>query len=97
MEKRKYERYEIPGDVKSTNIQILKGMNVSLSGIRVLVDRKLNPDHVIDMTFSMPGITNIFTAEAKVVWQKESETQNQFDTGFVFNKIKVDKKDSIKQ
>jgi hypothetical protein len=90
-EKRKYERYEISGAVESKSIKILKGINVSLSGIRVLTDKKLDINHVVDMTFSMPGITNIFAAEAKVVWQNEVDVENSFDTGFVFNKINVDK------
>ena len=90
-EKRKYERYEISGAVESKSIHILKGVNVSLSGIRVLTDRKLEINHVVDMTFSMPGITNVFAAEAKVVWQKKGDIESNFDTGFVFNKINVDK------
>ena len=88
-EKRKYERYEISGAVESKEINILKGINVSLSGIRVLTDIELDSNRVVDMTFSMPGITNIFAAEAKVVWQKKMDMENQFDTGFVFNKINV--------
>ncbi|MBW2181640.1 MAG: PilZ domain-containing protein [Deltaproteobacteria bacterium] len=90
-EKRKYERYELSGTVESKSIHILKGVNVSLSGIRVLTNRKLEIDHVVDMTFSMPGITNVFAAEAKVAWQKKGDSENNFDTGFVFNKINVDK------
>ncbi|MCJ7773591.1 MAG: PilZ domain-containing protein [Desulfobacterales bacterium] len=91
-ENRRYERYEISGAVQSKNVNIIKGINVSLSGIRLLMDRKLDNNHVIDMTFSIPGITNIFAAEAKVVWQKQLQVENKFDTGFVFNKINVDKK-----
>ena len=90
-EKRKYERYEISGAVESKNLNILKGINVSLSGIRVLTDTRLELNHVVDMTFSMPGITNIFAAEAKVVWQKKVNSESTYDTGFVFNKINVDK------
>jgi hypothetical protein len=70
-ENRKYERYEISGAVESKSVKIVKGINVSLSGIRVLMDIKLDSNHIVDMTFSMPGITNIFAAEAKVVWQKK--------------------------
>lgn len=91
-ENRKYERYRISGAVQSKNVTVIKGINVSLSGIRLLMDRRLDANHVIDMTFSMPGITNIFAAEAKVVWQKQLQVENKFDTGLVFNKINVDKK-----
>jgi len=92
-ENRRYERYDISGAVHSKSVTILKGINVSLSGIRILMDRKLDSDHVIDMTFSMPGITNIFAAEAKVVWQKQVDVKSKFDTGLVFNKINVGKRE----
>ncbi len=96
VEKRKYERYEIVGAVESKNIRILKGVNVSLSGIRVVTDKEIDSHHILDMAFSMPGITNKFTAEASVVWQKKVELENTFDTGLVFNKLNVDKsKDGV--
>jgi len=91
-ENRRYERYEVSGAVQSKSVNIIRGINVSLSGIRILMDKKLDNNHVIDMTFSMPGITNIFAAEAKVVWQKPLGVENKFDTGLVFNKINVDKR-----
>lgn len=91
-ENRKYERYDISGAVQSKNINIVKCINVSLNGIRVLTDRKLGDDDIVDITFSMPGITNIFAAEAKVVWQKKKDPEDSFDTGLVFNKINLDQK-----
>lgn len=89
-ENRKYERYDISGAVQSKNINIVKCINVSLNGIRVLTDRKLGDTDIVDITFTMPGITNKFAAEAKVVWQKKMDPENNFDTGLMFNKINVD-------
>jgi hypothetical protein len=91
-ENRKYERYEISGAVQSNNINIVKCINVSLNGIRVLTDRKLGDDDIVEITFSMPGITNLFAAEAKVVWQRKADPEENFDTGLIFNKINVDQK-----
>jgi len=91
-ENRKYERYTISGAVESKSIKILKGINLSLSGIRILTNAQLTISHTIDMTFSMPGITNTFAAQAKVVWQNKDAVENNFDTGLKFTKINIDKK-----
>lgn len=94
-DKRKHERYELTEKVKSETIHIVRGINVSMNGIRILTDRALTTNHTINMQFTIPGITNAFDAEAKVVWQQKLEKKNEFDTGLKFNKISMKKREDM--
>ncbi|MBI5554493.1 MAG: PilZ domain-containing protein [Elusimicrobia bacterium] len=104
-EKRSYVRLNIPMEIvcsfqenKEDNIYAI-GQDISLGGVRILIDRKLGVGAILELNMTMP----FFFAEpiivfAEVVWQqaKTRETSAHYETGLRFIKINIQNKKKIK-
>ena len=86
-EKRKFSRLEMTNKVDAASIKIVKAIDVSTSGIGLLIDNKLNISDIIPMEFLIPGNPIKFTVDAKIMWIKKEK--NGYLTGLEFQKIKV--------
>ncbi|MBU1078601.1 MAG: PilZ domain-containing protein [Spirochaetes bacterium] len=87
-ERRKTERIKIDKPVKSETHSIIKGIDVSTGGIKVIMNNKMEIGEMVQMHFHIPQIGNKFNVEAKVVWQKK--TENGYAIGLEFKKVRSD-------
>lgn len=87
VDKRKHERLHIKEQVNTPDSKVITGRNVSLGGICILMENKLDIDSLIDVEFYLPGNSNKFTAHAKVKWREKSD--KGYETGLEFIDIKV--------
>ncbi|MBN1898721.1 MAG: PilZ domain-containing protein [Spirochaetes bacterium] len=94
-ERRKYERLNLSGKVKTTDIDVTKGINVSVGGIRIILDKEMALGEKMEIEFLIPGNPNKFIANGIVVWQKQID--EGYDTGLEFQNIKVIRKDDLKK
>ena len=93
VDKRKHERFHIKEHVNSPDSKVINGKNVSLGGICIIMENKLDIDTLIDMEFCLPGNSNKFTALAKVIWREKSD--KGYETGLEFTKISVIQKERM--
>ncbi len=47
-------------------------LDISLNGLYIVADQKLNPGSILYLEITLPGSTNPLTAFGEVVWSKES-------------------------
>lgn len=104
-EKRNYVRLNIPMEIicsfhenKEDNIYAV-GQDISLGGVRILIDRKLSVGNILELKMVMPFFTEPIIVFAEVVWQqaKSRETSNHYETGLRFIKINIQNKKKIKE
>ncbi|MEE8480572.1 MAG: PilZ domain-containing protein [Desulfobacterales bacterium] len=86
-EKRKNERLNVTERVSSKDFPVIRGVDVSQGGIKVILGNKLNTGDVINVEFHIPGNSNKFVAEAEVIWQEKID--RGYNTGFTFKKISI--------
>ena len=84
---RNHARLNMTDGVNAKASKPIKGRNVSLGGICIQVENIMKVDDVIDVEFHIPGNSNIFSAQAKVKWQEESD--REYLTGLEFINICV--------
>ena len=82
-DQRKYERLDRAEGLSSPHSRILKGENISLGGICLVMEQELNLGEVIDISFHLPVTSRKFVARAKVVWQGPSNEGYQTGLEFV--------------
>jgi len=86
-DQRRHERLERTEGFSSPRSKTLKGKNISLGGICLVMETELNLGEVIDVTFHLPLTSKKFLARAKVVWQGPSN--EGYQTGLEFVDIHV--------
>ncbi len=86
-EKRKHERLDLTESVISKDTPVFEGLNVSLGGIRVVMGNKMEIGDVVEVEFNIPGNTNKFIAQGKVIWQEKSG--KGYDTALEFINISI--------
>ncbi len=87
VDKRKHERLDITESINVKDLKVIKGKNVSLGGICVILENKIAADEVIEVEFHLPGNSNKFIARAKVIWREKSG--KGYNTGLEFTNISV--------
>ncbi len=87
VDKPKHERLDITGSINVKDLKVIKGKNVSLGGICVIIENETDINEVIEVEFNLPGNLNKFSAQAKVVWQEKSD--KGYNTGLKFTNIRV--------
>jgi hypothetical protein len=86
-DRRRNDRLDQAEGIFSPRSGILKGRNISLGGICLLMEKELHRGEVIDVTFHLPVTSAEFLARAKVIWQEPSK--EGYLTGFEFVEIHV--------
>jgi Tfp pilus assembly protein PilZ len=86
-DKRNHARLNITDGVNSKFLQPIEGKNVSLGGICIQVEKSMKINDVIDVEFHLPGSSNKFAVQAKVIWQDKSN--GEYLTGLEFINICV--------
>lgn len=84
-EKRKYRRIKLTGNVDLKGLKKVPGIDASVNGICVVLDKKMETGEVSEMEFTFPNMPNKCIVNAKVVWQKK--TDEGYQTGFEFEKF----------
>lgn len=93
METRKYRRvrnefdvkYEIGDELIDLSLHIGKTIDISGSGMQMMMDSRLEEGTRINLSFIKPHSLEIFHVEAVVVWtQKSTDAKKQFLTGLNF-------------
>jgi len=87
-EKRRYPRIRMiekvyvkdPKGVKKT-----QDIDLSVNGIGIIIDKKLNVGDIVELEFKFPDIPNKCKVKAKVVWQKK--VKEGYNTGLEFEQL----------
>ncbi len=87
-DRRRYARLNETEGVSSPRSKTIKGRNISLGGICLVLENKLGLGEVIDVNFHLPASTTRFRARAKVVWQDRAK--EGYQTGLEFIRIRVE-------
>lgn len=104
-EKRSYSRLNIPMEIvcifhenKEDKLYGV-GQDISLNGVRILIDRKLNVGTVLELEVTTTSFTEPIIVLAEIVWQqaKNRENSNHYETGLKFTKINIQNKKKIKE
>ncbi len=85
--KRRHERTSMTERLNSKYSKVIKGKNISLSGICVKMENKMDIADIIDVEFNLSGNSNKFTARTKVIWQVKSD--EDYFTRLEFTNISV--------
>lgn len=104
-EKRSHVRLNMPMEIicklhenKEDNIYAI-GQDISLGGVKILVDRKLSVGTILELKINMSFFVEPIIFFVEVVWQqaKNRETSNHYETGLRFIKINTQNKKKIKE
>lgn len=77
----KYKIIGDPGEVK------VFSRDISAGGLCILAQEKLAPNTPLELKIKIPDLVDHIRALGKVVWQKKSESSQNFDTGLEFTGI----------
>ena len=69
-------------DASESVIVICKSLDLSTTGVQVLMDQSIPIGNIIRLCLDTRGRVPIFVA-AKVIWQRESTHQGEFHVGFM--------------
>ncbi len=99
-EQRGYVRLDVDAHAKYT----IKGSNdapdmvsledVGCNGIRIISNKKLNKDDILELVLTIPGVEGNIVLEGKVVWQRQV-TMDLLDTGIQFVSIDEANKEKL--
>lgn len=68
--------------------------DLSVGGLRMTTDKKLNEQDILELTLQIPGIAGDLKAQGKTVWQREL-TPESFDTGIAFTSMEAAVKEKL--
>lgn len=81
LEEREHERVECDIIVECTDngkISKHRASDLSLGGMKILTSGDFSPGSILTLSFSLPGISHIFSAEGLIVQQSEESIGIQF-------------------
>ncbi|MFC2168738.1 PilZ domain-containing protein [Acidobacteriota bacterium] len=97
-ERREFPRFEIPVQIRPTEVFGKEGRvaNISMSGVRIFGTKKIEVGKILKIEFVLPSDKWV-TAVAQVIWAKEQSSQSilKYDFGCRFVEVPSESKKNL--